>query len=171
MNDENRLLQTKIRAVALTVSDRCAQGRQVDKSGALLVELIESAGGEIVGRDVLSDDLEPLAERLRSYAMRADVDVIFTTGGTGFAPRDNTPEATRRVIEKEAPGLAEIMRAATVEKTPTSVLSRAVCGIANDVLIINLPGSPNGVRECFEVMRPVLSHAVKLLRGAPHDKA
>lgn len=160
-----------LRHAVLTVSDRCSRGEQEDKSGATLVELIEATGGEVVARDVIADDLEPLIARLKTLAARSDVDIIFTTGGTGFAPRDNTPEATRKVIEKEAPGLAEMMRSRTVDKTPTAVLSRAVCGIANDVLIINLPGSPAGVRECFDVVRPVLGHAVRLLRGAPHDEA
>jgi len=157
-----------LRHAVLTVSDRCARGEQEDKSGATLVELIEAAGGEIIVRDVITDDLEPLAERLKNLAARPDIDVIFTTGGTGFSPRDNTPEATRKVIQKEAPGLAEMMRFRTVDKTPTAVLSRAVCGIANDVLIINLPGSPAGVRECFAVVAPLLSHAVRMVRGESH---
>jgi len=157
-----------LRHAVLTVSDRCARGEQEDKSGATLVELIETTGGEIIVRDVITDDLEPLAERLKNLAARPDIDVIFTTGGTGFSPRDNTPEATRKVIQKEAPGLAEMMRSRTVDKTPTAVLSRAVCGIANDVLIINLPGSPAGVRECFAVVAPLLSHAVRMVRGESH---
>lgn len=167
MTNENDTKQP-LRHAVLTVSDRCARGEQDDKSGAALVELIEAAGGEVVARDIVSDDLEPLINRLKSLAARHDVDVILTTGGTGFSPRDNTPEATRKVIEKEAPGLSEMMRAKTVDKTPTAVLSRAVCGIANQVLIINLPGSPKGARECFEVIAPVLPHAVKILRGSSH---
>lgn len=157
-----------LRHAILTVSDRCTRGEQIDKSGAVLVELVEATGGEVVARDIVSDDLEPLVNHLKTLAARPDVDIIFTTGGTGFSPRDNTPEATRRVIQKEAPGLAEMMRFRTVDKTPTAVLSRAVCGIANDVLIINLPGSPGGVRECFAVVAPLLSHAIRMLRGESH---
>ncbi len=167
MTNEHNTKQP-LRHAVLTVSDRCARGEQIDKSGAVLAELVEAAGGEVVVRDVVSDDLEPLINRLKTLAARHDVDVILTTGGTGFSPRDNTPEATRSVIQKEAPGLAELMRLRTVDKTPTAVLSRAVCGIANDVLIINLPGSTNGVRECFAVVAPVLSHAVRMLQGESH---
>ncbi|MCP9496459.1 MAG: MogA/MoaB family molybdenum cofactor biosynthesis protein [Pyrinomonadaceae bacterium MAG19_C2-C3] len=167
MTNEHDTKQT-LRVAVLTVSDRCARGEQIDKSGAVLAELVEAADGEVVARDVVSDDLEPLINHLKTLAARPDVDVIFTTGGTGFSPRDNTPEATRRVIQKEAPGLAEMMRFRTVDKTPTAVLSRAVCGIANGVLIINLPGSPGGVRECFAVVAPLLSHAIRMLRGESH---
>lgn len=161
----------KITAAVLTVSDRCSRGEQEDKSGALLVELLNELDAEIVAREVLSDDLEPLAERLRTLADRPDINLIVTTGGTGVSPRDNTPEATRAAIQKEAPGLAEAMRLHTFAQTPTAILSRGVCGIRNDCLIINLPGSPAGVRECFEIIKPVLSHAVALLAGKPHEEA
>lgn len=162
---------TKICAAVITVSDRCSRGEQQDKSGDLVVELLHELDAEIVLREILSDDLDPLAERLRVLADRPDINLILTTGGTGLSPRDNTPEATRRIIEKEAPGLAEAMRLHTFVQTPTSILSRAVCGTRNDCLIINLPGSLNGVRECFEIVKPVLSHAVALLAGKPHDDA
>lgn len=160
-----------LRAVALTVSDRCARGEQEDKSGVVLVELLRGIGAEIIAAEILSDDLELLTNRLRHYADRTDVDTIITTGGTGLAARDNTPEATRGVIEREVPGLSEAMRAETWQRVPTAMLSRAVCGTRGRVLIINLPGSPAGVRECFDVIKSVLPHAVALLRGAPHEKA
>lgn len=160
-----------MRAAVLTVSDRCSRGEQEDKSGPALVELLQGIGAEITAADIISDDLEPLADRLRLYAERLDVDIIMTTGGTGVAPRDNTPEATRRVIEREVPGLAEAMRAETWKRVPTAMISRGVCGIRGGALIINLPGSPAGVRECFDVIKSVLPHAVALLRGAPHEKA
>jgi molybdenum cofactor synthesis domain-containing protein len=108
---------------------------------------------------------------LRDFADRADVNLIMTTGGTGFSPRDNTPEATRAVIEKEAPGLSEAMRMETLKQTPLSMLSRGVCGIRSGALIVNLPGSPRGVRESFSVIKPVLSHAIGLLAGKSHEEA
>jgi molybdenum cofactor synthesis domain-containing protein len=164
-------MDAEILAVVLTVSDRCARGEQEDVSGPLLVELLEGMGAQITAREILSDDLEPLADRLRTFAERADVNLILTTGGTGVAPRDNTPEATRTVIEREAPGLSEAMRSQTLQQTPMAMLSRGVCGIRSGTLIVNLPGSPKGVRESFGVIRPVLRHAVALLAGEPHNKA
>ncbi|HYH85493.1 MAG TPA: MogA/MoaB family molybdenum cofactor biosynthesis protein [Pyrinomonadaceae bacterium] len=155
----------EVRAVVITVSDRCASGKRVDESGALLVELLSEAGATVVSKEIVTDDLEPLAATLRALADRDDVNLVVTTGGTGLSPRDNTPEATRAVIEREAPGLAEAMRAETLRQTPTAMLSRGVCGVRSGALIINLPGSPKGVRECFEVIRPVLRHAVALLAG------
>jgi molybdenum cofactor synthesis domain-containing protein len=160
-----------IQAVVITASDACSRGERVDESGAVVVELLESLGAEIVATEIVSDDLEPLRDKLINYAERADVNLIVTTGGTGFAPRDNTPEATRAVIEREAPGLAEAMRAETLKQTPLAMISRAVCGVRAGTLIVNLPGSPRAVRECFEVVRPVLPHAVALLAGRTHDEA
>ena len=160
-----------IRAAVVTVSDRCARGEQEDRSGELLCELLREAGAEVVAREVLADDLEPLSERLRELADRDDVNLVVTTGGTGISPRDNTPEATRSVIEREVPGLSEAMRAETLRQTPTAMLSRGLCGVRSGALIINLPGSPKGVRECFAVVRPALRHAVGLLAGRPHEEA
>ncbi|MCA1850510.1 MAG: MogA/MoaB family molybdenum cofactor biosynthesis protein [Acidobacteria bacterium] len=161
----------EIRAVAITVSDGCASGERKDESGAVLVELLREIGAEIVAREVVADDLEPLAQMLRTYADRPDVNLIVTTGGTGMSPRDNTPEATRAAIQREAPGLAEAMRMETLRQTPMAMISRGVCGIRADTLIINLPGSPAGVRDCFAVIKPVLRHAVALLAGRPHAEA
>jgi len=152
-----------IRAAVVTISDSRAEAD--DLSGNRLVELLESAGAEIVERAIVTDELAPLEQTLFTLAEREDVDLILTTGGTGFAPRDNTPEATRAVIEREAPGIAEAMRRETSAKTPMSMLSRGVAGIRGKTLIINLPGSPKAVEECFEVIRPVLSHAIDLIRG------
>jgi len=155
----------EIRAVAITVSDACFAGERDDLSGTALVELLKEAGAEIVAREILNDDLDPLASRLRELAERPDVNLVITTGGTGFGPRDNTPEATLRVIEREAPGLAEAMRIETLKSTPMAMISRGVCGIRAGVLIVNLPGSPKAVRESFAVIRPVLNHVVALLAG------
>lgn len=160
-----------IRAVVITSSDRCARGEQEDLSGAALVELLSAMKAEIITTEILPDDLELLTDKLRMYADQPDVNLIVTTGGTGFSPRDNTPEATRAVIEREAPGLAEAMRLETLKQTRTAMLSRGVCGIRSNALIINLPGSPNGVRESFAVIKDVLPHAVALLTGKSHDEA
>ncbi len=164
-------MAVEINAAVITVSDRSARGEQEDVSGAVLVELLMEIGARIVAREIVPDDLEPLSEKLRAHAERKGVNLIITTGGTGFAPRDNTPEATRAVIEKEAPGLAEAMRSGTTKKTPTAMISRGVCGICSGALIINLPGSPAGVRESFLIIKPVLGHALALLAGEPHSEA
>ena len=163
-------MSVEIRAAVLTVSDRSARGEREDASGALLAELLNEAGASVVARDVVSDELGPLVEKLRELAAREDVNLILTTGGTGLSPRDNTPEATRAVVEREAPGLAEAMRAETLRRTPTAMLSRGVCGVRAGALVVNLPGSPKAVRECFAVIRPVLAHAVAQLAGEDHGK-
>lgn len=164
-------MSVEIHSVVITVSDRCARGEQEDKSGAALVELLKEMGAEIVATKILPDDLVPLSEKLRAYADRTDVNLIVTTGGTGFSPRDNTPEATRAVIEREAPGLAEAMRMETRKQTPLAIVSRGVCGLRSGTLIINLPGSPKGVRESFNVIKNVLPHAVAQLAGKPHAES
>ena len=153
----------KISAIVVTVSD--SRNESDDVSGVTLVNLLLSIGAEIKEKIIVSDDFDNLRQTLYVLTEREDVNLIMTTGGTGFAPRDNTPEATRAVIEKEAQGLAEAMRFETSKINPKAMLSRGVCGIRNNALIINLPGSPKGVSECFEVLKPVLQHAVNLLGG------
>ena len=156
---------SKIRAVVITVSDACAAGERADQSGETLATLLAGLDAEIVAREIVNDDLDPLAEKIRAYADVKDVNLIVTSGGTGFGPRDNTPEATQQVIERPAPGLAEAMRIGTLKQTPMAMISRGVCGIRTGALIINLPGSPKAVRESFEVIKPVLNHAIDLLEG------
>jgi molybdopterin adenylyltransferase len=156
-----------IRAVVITISDACSRGERKDTSGEALAQLLTELGAEIVAKRILSDDPDPLADALREFADWRDVNLIITTGGTGLGPRDNTPEATLSVIEREAPGLAEAMRIETLKQTPMAMLSRGVCGVRSGALIINLPGSPKGVRESFAVIAPVLKHAIALLAGTP----
>src|SRR6266852_6290037 len=155
----------QIQAVVITASDACSVGEREDESGAALVTLLTELGAEIIAKEIVNDDLDPLVDMLCSFADRNDVNLIVTTGGTGFGPRDNTPEATLRVIEREAPGLAEAMRIQTLKATPMAMISRGVCGIRSGTLIVNLPGSPKAVRESFAVIKPVLNHAVELLAG------
>jgi molybdenum cofactor synthesis domain-containing protein len=162
---------SNIRVVIITASDACARGEREDSSGAALVELLKDLGAEIVATRILSDDLDPLVEVLRDYADRDDVNLIITTGGTGLGPRDNTPEATQRIIEREAPGIAEAIRAESLKITPLAMLSRGICGVRSGTLIINLPGSPKAVKESFAVVAPVLPHALDLLAGkTTHEK-
>jgi molybdenum cofactor synthesis domain-containing protein len=152
-----------IKAVIVTVSD--TRRTEDDASGDRLAELLRHAGVLIVERFVVNDDLGHLRDFLYSLTEREGINVIVTTGGTGFGPRDNTPEATRAIIEREAPGLAEAMRRETSVNTPMAMLSRGICGIRGTTLIINMPGSPKAVEECFAVVRPVLAHAVDLIAG------
>jgi len=152
-----------INGAILTISD--TRTLASDVSGDKLVELLTAFEAEIAHRLVITDDFLHIQQTLLTLTERDDINLIFTSGGTGFGPRDNTPEATRSIIEREAPGLAEAMRRETAAKTPTAILSRSVCGIRGNTLIINLPGSPKGVEECFEVLRPVLHHALDQICG------
>jgi molybdenum cofactor synthesis domain-containing protein len=156
----------RIRAVVLTISDSVARGERTDASGPALIEALQALGATLVAHDIVPDEREVIAERLRAYADREDVNLILTTGGTGVSPRDQTPEATRDVIEREVPGLAEAMRLVTFTSgTPRAILSRAVAGIRSGTLIINFPGGVRGVRETFAIIRPVLPHAIDILSG------
>jgi molybdopterin adenylyltransferase len=148
----------------LTVSDRSSRGERADLSGPALADFVRARGWLASLADVVADDRQTIASTLRDWCARGDLDVILTTGGTGFAPRDVTPEATRDIIEREAPGLAEAIRAESLKVTAHAMLSRAVAGIRGKTLIINLPGSPKGAVESLQVVADVLEHAVQLLR-------
>jgi molybdopterin adenylyltransferase len=152
-----------IRFGILTLSDRSSRGERADSSGPALAALIQVEGWSVVKQSLLPDEESTIREILISWADSGEVDIILTTGGTGFAPRDVTPEATRAVIERESPGLAEAMRAASLKITPHAMLSRIVTGIRKKTLIINLPGSPKGAVENLQVITSVLPHAVQLL--------
>jgi molybdenum cofactor synthesis domain-containing protein len=161
--------QISLKTVVITISD--SRGEKDDVSGVTLVGLLLAAGAEVIDKFIVSDDTEKIVEILKTQADRADVNLILTTGGTGLAPRDNTPEATRAVIEKEVPGIAEAMRIGSLPQTPMAMISRGICGSRGDCLIVNLPGSPNAVRECFEIIKPVLNHSINLLAGnSAHNK-
>ena len=160
-----------LRIAILTVSDRSARGEREDLSGPALEEAITALGWQVAMKGVVSDDQDNIQARLIEWADLGGVDVLLTTGGTGFSSRDVTPEATLAVIEREAPGLTEAMRAASLQITPHAMLSRARAGMRGRTLIVNLPGSPKGAVESLGVILPVLSHAVQLLQEDPESEA
>ncbi len=166
-----------VRAAVLTLSDSIARGDHPDASGDLIVGMLRERGAEVVARDVLPDDRERIADRLRAYADALAVDLVLTTGGSGLSARDVTPEATLQVVERLVPGIPEAARVQTAQATPLAMLSRGVAGVRGRTLIVNLPGSPRGVRQWLEVILPAVRHAVELVRGEPrpwghpHDEA
>jgi molybdenum cofactor synthesis domain-containing protein len=160
------------RTVALiTVSDKGSRGEREDLAGKALSELLEASGLEICFREMVPDERERISRELRRFADDEQVALVVTTGGTGVAPRDVTPDATLAVVERTVPGMAEAMRAASLAKTPHAMLSRAVVGIRCRTLIVNLPGSPRGALENLEVLLPALPHALDKIQGDPSECA
>lgn len=147
----------------VTISD--TRGEKEDTAGLALIECLREIGAEVLERVIVTDDHDEIVGALKTAVANQGVNLVMTTGGTGFAPRDNTPEATLAVIERETPGISEAIRAESLKITPLAMLSRAVSGISGRCLIINLPGSPKAVRECFAAIKKVLPHAVDLLEG------
>lgn len=160
-------MQTSLRFGILTASDRSARGERPDLSGPALADFVTLQGGSVVRTAILPDDRDALRAAMAEWCDSHEMDVLLVTGGTGFAPRDVTPEATRLVIEREAPGLAEAMRAESLKVTPHAMLSRGVCGIRGKTILINLPGSPKAALENLQVVYPVLGHVVELLQESP----
>lgn len=158
-----------IKVAILTMSDRGARGEREDLSGEAIREMITPLGAAVIDYQVIPDDVETIVERLTDMADHVGADVVITTGGTGVSPRDVTPEATKRVIDRELPGMTEAMRAASMKKTPNAMISRAVCGIRGRTLIINLPGSPKAVRENLAVVLPAIPHAVEKICGSDKE--
>jgi molybdopterin adenylyltransferase len=154
-----------ISAGVITVSDKGSRGEREDKSGMEVINLLKGIGADIVQTAIIPDEVDQIKKTLVEYADIRNLDLIITTGGTGVSPRDLTPDATLAVIDKEVPGMAEAMRRESAAITPHAMISRAVAGIRGRSLIINLPGSPKGVRENLAVILPALKHAVKKIKG------
>jgi molybdenum cofactor synthesis domain-containing protein len=157
-----------IRTAILTVSDSCSQGKREDLSGQTIADMLTGGKFEVCEKRIVADNLRAIADELRRFADKADIDVVLTTGGTGLGPRDVTPEATASVCERMIPGLGEMMRAEGLKKTKNAILSRGVAGICSKTLVINLPGSPRGVKESLEIILDVLPHAVDMMLGGGH---
>ncbi len=155
----------------LTISDRGSKGEREDSSGPLIREMVRDLPAEVIYYEIIPDEKEVIIEALKKSADQLKADLILTTGGTGLSPRDVTPDATLKVIEREVPGFSEAMRAESLRKTPHAMISRAVCGIRGSSLIVNLPGSPRSVKENLSVILPALPHALSKLMGDPSECA
>lgn len=154
------------RVAIITLSDTASKGERIDESGRVIAEIVRNEGYEVVFQKIIPDEGAMLEALLCGFADNNEADLILTTGGTGFSKRDNTPEATKRVIERETPGISEAMRYRSLQVTPRGMLSRGVSGIRKDTLIVNLPGSPKAVRECLEYAIGALGHGLDILKGS-----
>jgi len=161
--------RTAFQVVVITVSDRCWRDEAVDETGPAVAEQITGAGMHVYKIEIVPDEAKAIADMLKHYCSGHTIDLVLTAGGTGFSPRDVTPEATREVVERFTPGLDEVMRAASMAKTPHAMLSRAVSGMRSSTLIVNLPGSVRGATENLDAILPALSHGLEKLRGDPSD--
>lgn len=155
----------------LTISDKGSKGEREDSSGPLIQEMIKDLPAEVVHYEIIPDEKETIVQALEKIADQSEADLILTTGGTGMSPRDVTPDATLKVIDREVPGFAEAMRAESLKKTPHAMISRAIAGIRGSTLIVNLPGSPKSVKENLAVILPALPHALSKLKGDPSECA
>ena len=153
----------------LTISDMGARGQREDTSGRTIREVMSAQGFEIAHHDMVPDEKELIQQKLKEWCDGGEIDLVLTTGGTGLGPRDVTPEATTDVIKRPIPGIAEAMRMETLKQTPLAMISRAVAGVRGRCLIINLPGSPKAVRECLEIVLPVIPHTLEVLKGQAYS--
>ena len=157
-----------MKIVIITVSDSCSEGKREDTSGPLIKQIIESMG-KVIEYEIVPDEKASIRAAIKEAVDELKADLVLTTGGTGLSFRDVTPEATREVVEKEIPGFAELMRQKSFEITPTAILSRAIAGIRGKSLVINLPGSPKAVKECLEIILPLVPHALDMVKGKGHQ--
>jgi molybdenum cofactor synthesis domain-containing protein len=159
-----------MRIAILTVSDAASRGEREDTSGDAIVVWAETRGAQVVGRALVPDETDQIVPVLLSWCDSDSADLVLTTGGTGLSPRDITPEATRAVLEREAPGIAERLRVTAIDRFPRAALSRGLAGIRNRSLVVNLPGSPGGVRDALAALDPIVDHAIQIVRGRPTDR-
>jgi molybdenum cofactor synthesis domain-containing protein len=153
-----------INTAVITISDKGSQGKREDKSGPVIIEMLKSFKAKKVYYNIIPDEKDQIKEELIKISKREDIDLILTTGGTGFAPRDVTPEATLEIMDKDAPGIADLMRLETIKITKKAALSRAKSVIKNNTLIVNLPGSPKAVQECLEAAKDIIPHGIDILK-------
>lgn len=159
-----------MKIIIITVSDSCSEGKREDTSGPLIRQMVESLG-EVIKYEIIPDEKDSISQAIKEAVDELKADFVLTTGGTGLSLRDVTPEATREVVEKEIPGFAELMRQKSFEITPMAILSRAIAGIRGKSIIINLPGSPQAVRECLDIILPLIPHALDMIKGKGHQNS